>query len=151
MSTKHDHVKLMKDYIARVTRGDLDAIEEFFCPDFHSHVVRRVHPAALGTDIRLCERMFWEESAAAFPDRAFRIEGIWDVPGEQTVVMNYTMTGTHSGSEYFGVPPSGEPVEINGTAIQRFENGKMKEHWGGPHCMHGIGLLATETPKKIAI
>ena len=42
-----------------------------------------------------------------------------------------------------------EPIDQR--SIQRFENGKMKEHWGGPHCMHGIGLLATETPKKIEV
>ena len=36
--------------------------------------------------------------------------------------------------------PSGEPVEINGTAILRIRDGKIVEHWGGPHCQDGVGL-----------
>jgi hypothetical protein len=28
----------------------------------------------------------------------------------------------------------------NGTAILRMRDGKVVEHWGGPHCMIGIGL-----------
>ena len=40
----------------------------------------------------------------------------------------------------YGVAASGEPVEINGTAILRIRNGKIVEHWGGPHCQDGVGL-----------
>ena len=36
---------------------------------------------------------------------------------------------------------SGEPVEINGTAILRMRDGKIVEHWGGPHCQGGLGLI----------
>ena len=28
-----------------------------------------------------------------------------------------------------------------GTAILRFRDGKIVEHWGGPHCMRGVGLV----------
>jgi len=27
------------------------------------------------------------------------------------------------------------------TAILRFRDGKVVEHWGGPHCMRGVGLI----------
>ena len=46
-----------------------------------------------------------------------------------------------SGAPYYDVPPSGKKVIINGTAILRMENGKVVEHWGGPHCMKGVGLV----------
>ena len=36
--------------------------------------------------------------------------------------------------------PTGEPVVINGTAILRMRDGKIVEHWGGPHCQDGLGL-----------
>jgi len=39
------------------------------------------------------------------------------------------------------VAPSGEPVEINGTAVLRIRDGKIVEHWGGPHCQEGLGLI----------
>jgi hypothetical protein len=38
------------------------------------------------------------------------------------------------------VSPSGDPVVINGTAILRIRDGKVVEHWGGPHCQDGLGL-----------
>ena len=40
----------------------------------------------------------------------------------------------------YDILPSGEPVTIHGTEILRFREGKIVEYWGGPHCMHGIGL-----------
>ncbi len=56
-------------------------------------------------------------------------------------ISNWTLTGTHTGAPFFGVPPSGKKVTINGTAILRFKDGKIVEHWGGPHCPRGIGIL----------
>jgi predicted ester cyclase len=57
------------------------------------------------------------------------------------VVSNWTVKGTHTGTAFYGVPPSGDPVEINGTAILRMREGKIVEHWGGPHCQEGLGLI----------
>ena len=62
------------------------------------------------------------------------------------VVSHWTLTGTHSGGAYYDVPPSGERVTINGTAILRLRDGQVVEHWGGPHCMHGIGLARVVGP-----
>jgi predicted ester cyclase len=55
-------------------------------------------------------------------------------------VSHWTLTGTHTGTPYYGVPASGESVTIDGTAILRMRDGKVVEHWGGPHCANGIGL-----------
>lgn len=35
------------------------------------------------------------------------------------VVSNWTVKGTHTGAAFYDVPPSGDPLEINGTAILR--------------------------------
>jgi predicted ester cyclase len=59
---------------------------------------------------------------------------------DDLVVSHWTLSGTHTGGAYYDVPPSGERVSINGTAILRMRDGQVVEHWGGPHCMHGIGL-----------
>ena len=53
---------------------------------------------------------------------------------------NWTVKGTHTAPRSTTSPPSGEPVEINGTAILRIRDGKVVEHWGGPHCQDGVGL-----------
>ena len=46
------------------------------------------------------------------------------------VVTRYTATGTHQG-EFFGVPASGNRIEMSGIQIDRFdeESGKMVEEW----------------------
>jgi predicted ester cyclase len=151
MGEKSSNLKILAEYTERIKNGDTDAVYDYFAPGFVSHVTRRVAPESSGLDVRLGEVMFWRESANAFPDREFVVEKLWEIESEEVVIVNWTMTGTHTGASYFGVPPSGRRVEINGTGIVRFENGRIVEHWGGPHCMHGIGLLAgAETPTKIS-
>ena len=56
------------------------------------------------------------------------------------IVSNWMVRGTHTGAAFYGVEPSGGPVSINGTAILRMRDGKIVEHWGGPHCQDGVGL-----------
>jgi predicted ester cyclase len=151
MGKKSSNLKILAEYTQRIKNGDTDAVYEYFAPGFVSHVTKRVAPESSGLDVRLGEVMFWQESENAFPDREFVIEKLWEIEAEEVVIVNWTMTGTHTGERYFGVPASGQRVEINGTGIVRFEGGKIVEHWGGPHCMHGIGLLAgVETPAKIS-
>ena len=57
------------------------------------------------------------------------------------IVSNWTVTGTHTGTPFCELEPSGEAVNINGTAILRMRDGKIVEHWGGPHCQRGLGLI----------
>jgi predicted ester cyclase len=60
---------------------------------------------------------------------------------DDLVVSNWTVHGTHTGAPFYDVPPTGEPVTINGTAILRIRDGLIAEHWGGPHCQEGRGLI----------
>lgn len=59
------------------------------------------------------------------------------------IVSNWTVRGTHTRTAFYSVEPSGKPVVINGTAIVRMRDDKIVEHWGGPHCQDGLGLMAT--------
>ena len=126
-------------YSDRMAKGDYEAVYEYFADTFMSHVTERVNPAAVGTDIRGKEIEFWTMAKQAFPDMQFDVDLVLE-SGEH-VVSNWTLRGTHSGAPYYDVPASGEKVVINGTAVLRFENGKVVEHWGGPHCMKGVGLI----------
>jgi len=45
------------------------------------------------------------------------------------------------GTTFYDVEPTREPVEINGTGILRIRDGKIVEHWGGPHCQSGLGYI----------
>ncbi len=144
------NLTLLGKYSTRMAAGDYDAVDDLFAPDFFSHVTPRVSPDAVGTDIRPHEKAFWDAAKRAFPDMQFSVDLL--IESGDLVVSNWTLSGTHTGAPYYGIPPSGGPVVINGTAILRFRDGKVVEHWGGPHCPHGIGLSTTPAaePHRLA-
>ena len=120
--------------------GDWEAVYEFWGDDFVTHVTDRVNPDIAGSDVRGHEVAYWKEARAAFPDMVFRVDLL--IEAEDLVVSNWTIEGTHTGAAFYDVAPSGEKVVINGTAVLRIRDGKIVEHWGGPHCQNGVGLVA---------
>ena len=134
-----ENLKLLGRYSAAMQAGDGAAVFEFWAPEFVSHVTERVSPDRVGEDVRGEEQRWWQEAKSAFPDMTFSVNLL--IEQGDLVVSNWTLKGTHTGTAFFDVEPSGEPVEINGTAILRIRDGKIVEHWGGPHCQRGIGLI----------
>ena len=132
------NLAILGDYSARMAAGDYAAVYEVFAPDFMSHVTPRVSPEAVGTDIRPQEEKFWESARASFSDMKFSVDLL--IESGDLIVSNWTLTGVHDRTPYYGVPASGRPIVINGTAILRMRDGKVVEHWGGPHCQDGYGL-----------
>ena len=96
-------------------------------------------PVKVGTDVRGDEQQWWQEAKSAFPDMTFSVELL--IESDDLVVSNWTVRGTHTGTSFYDLPPSGQAVTINGTAILRIRDGKIVEHWGGPHCQQGLGLI----------
>ena len=133
-----DNLRILAQYSTRMAAGDYDAVYDVFAPEFSSHVTARVSPDAAGTDIRGEEHKFWEMARNAFPDMGFKVNMV--IEQGDLIVSNWTLTGTHSGAAFYDVQPSGERVRIDGTAILRMRDGKVVEHWGGPHCQDGVGL-----------
>jgi predicted ester cyclase len=75
---------------------------------------------------REANRVFWSSFFTAFPD----IEATMDdlvVAGDR-VVGRFTYRGTHAGPLY-GVPPTGNAIEMRSIDIWRTENGEFVEHW----------------------
>jgi len=133
-----ENLRLLGEYSKAMEAGDEKAVFEFFAPDFHTHVAERVSPDVVGTDIRGEELRWWTAVRSAFPDMVFSVDLL--IEKDDLIVSNWTVKGTHTGAAFYDVPASGEPVEINGTAILRMKDGKVVEHWGGPHCQDGLGL-----------
>jgi predicted ester cyclase len=133
------NLRTLADYSDAMFRGDTDAVYEFWAPEFHSHVTERVAPQRVGEDVRGDEQEWWRQVQAAFPDHEFVVNLV--IESDDLVVSNWSVIGTHDGAAFFDVPPSGRRVEINGTAILRMRDGKIVEHWGGPHCQQGLGLI----------
>jgi len=134
-----ENLRLLGKYSDAMASGSDDAVYEFFSPDFHSHVSERINPEVIGTDIRGSEQKWWREAKEAFPDMVFTVDLL--IESDDLVVSNWTVKGTHTGTAFYDVPPSGQPVTINGTAILRIRDGQIVEHWGGPHCQQGLGLI----------
>ena len=138
-----ENLNLLGAYSTAMEAGDEEAVFAFFAEEFTSHVTRRVNPDAVGTDIRGQELEWWTQVRSAFPDMVFSVDLL--IESDDLVVSNWTVRGTHTGTPFYGVGASGEPIEINGTAILRMRDGKIVEHWGGPHCQDGYGL--THSPR----
>lgn len=134
-----ENLRLLAKYSAAMQSGDGEAVFEFFAPDFRSHVTARVTPDRVDEDIRGEEQRWWQQARSAFPDMIFTVDLL--IESDDLVVSNWTVQGTHTGTAFYDVPPSGKPVTINGTAILRIADGQITEHWGGPHCQEGLGLI----------
>jgi len=48
--------------------------------------------------------------------------------GDKVAVL-WTFHGTHTGSGYEGLPPTGTPVELRGITIWRIVDGRIREEW----------------------
>lgn len=134
-----DNLRTLARYSEAMDSGDTEAVYEFWAPEFHSHVTSRVAPDRVGEDVRGEEQKWWQQARAAFPDMVFTVNLV--IESDDLVVSNWTVQGTHSGEPFYDVPASGESVTINGTAILRLRDGLIVEHWGGPHCQEGRGLV----------
>lgn len=137
------NLAMLAEYSDRMEAQDWDAVYEFWGEDFRTHVTDRVNPELSGTDVRGQEVVYWKQARAAFPDMEFRVELV--IEAQDLVVSHWTIEGTHTGAPFYDVPPSGEKVVINGTAVLRIRDGKIVEHWGGPHCQNGVGLVNAAT------
>lgn len=138
MELMSENLALLGAYSDAMFSGDENAVFEFFAPEFESHVTERVNASVVGTDIRGEELKWWTQVRSAFPDMQFTVDLL--IESGDLIVSNWTVRGTHTGTAFYDVEPSGEAVVINGTAILRIRDGKIVEHWGGPHCQNGIGL-----------
>jgi predicted ester cyclase len=134
-----DNLRMLAKYSEAMESGSTEAVYEFWAPEFHSHVTSRVAPDRMGDDVRGEEQKWWQQARSAFPDMVFTVNLV--IESGDLVVSNWTVEGTHTGEPFYDVPPSGEPVTINGTAVLRIQDGLIVEHWGGPHCQEGRGLI----------
>jgi predicted ester cyclase len=73
---------------------------------------------------------------SAFPDLNATVEDI--VAEGDKVVVRQTWTGTHTGGDFMGVPPTGRTVPIGVIDIIRIAGGKFVEHWGQ---MDAMGMM----------
>lgn len=121
--------------------GNLDTLEELAATDISAHfsgVGEIEGREAYGDAVQLYR--------SAFPDFTVEIDEMLSV--DDTVVIRYTVYGTHEG-ELMGVSPTGTDVEIGGITIVRLEDGMVVEEWNQGDMLgmlQQIGAVPTQTP-----
>jgi len=105
-------------------QGKVELVEEILDPDFVCYDPNSEAGEVRGADT-IKQEIEWFRSAV--PDLTYTVDD--QVAEGDKVVSRYTATGTHQG-EFFGVPATGNRIEMSGIHIDRFdENGKMIEEW----------------------
>lgn len=112
----------MEPYLAIWNEGNLDLVDEVYAPDFVWHVVD-IADDVVGTD---AFKELVTTFRTAFPD--FRVTFDETFMADDKIVTRWTMTGTNLGPLQ-GLPPSGQPVRLQGVAVSRMVDGKTVEVW----------------------
>jgi len=117
------------------SRGNFEVFEELFALDFVDHTTQPGFAAD-----REGVRNLYRTLRAAFPD--FHAEIHFQFAHGGLVTTYKTYHGTHR-NPFMGVAPTGKRIEFETVDVMHVRDGKIVEHWGGPHCQRGLGLVPT--------
>lgn len=122
MSTEENKAVARRELEEIWTKGNLDAAEDIYAPNY----VNRA-PAG-GEDERGVEaaRQLAAGFRQAFPDIRMSVED--QIAQGDKVVTRFTIRATHQG-ELWGIPPTGEEVEVTSIGMCRIEGGRIAEYW----------------------
>jgi predicted ester cyclase len=101
-------------------KGNLDAIDELFAPDFVEHQ-EGIAPGRAGVKGSI------QSLRTAFPDLQLTVEDA--IADRDMVWLRISATGTHAGP-FMGAPGTGRRIELTVIDIARLVNGRLVEHWG---------------------
>jgi steroid delta-isomerase-like uncharacterized protein len=102
-----------------INKGELDKINSTY---FDENITMVYHPEnVVGIDDF---KAYYSNFITGFSDREFRII---DIFGEdEKLVKHWHFKGTHSG-EFFGMPPTGKKVDVEGTTLVKMKDGKIAQ------------------------
>lgn len=90
----------------------------------------------------------WRE---AFPDGTMTVDDL--IVGSDIVAIRNTWHGTHSGKDFYGIPPSGRSVNVTSIGLDRVTDGKVVEGWGELDMlgmMQALGAMPAVGPGAVA-
>lgn len=121
MSAEQNRELIRRFYDEGWTQNDLGVYDELVTEDFVDHqAVPGLPPGREG--FRALNVMF----RAAFPDLRVDVDNV--VAEDDKVGCRWRSTGTHHG-ELFGIPPTGNKVDVTATVFYRVEDGRLAEGW----------------------
>ena len=112
-------LKIQAANSALIANRNLEAVGEFFTPDYVVHLTDRDG----GLD---AIRGFIGMLHGAFPDIEIEVEIL--VEGENRVAWQRTLQGTHQG-DFMGFPASGRQIVWRDMVTSRFRDGLIAEDW----------------------
>ncbi len=136
MSTEANKV-VVRRYQEAYNANTLEALDSIVTADVISHKTLPGLPPGLQGG-----KLSHRGTVAAIPDLHYTVEDL--IAEGDKVVMRWTMTGTHSGSEFMGLPPGGRKLRVTGISMFRIADGKIVEHWAEPDgvtFMQQLGLM----------
>lgn len=102
-----------------LSQGRFDVSDALYTSDFVGHGGPRTFTHAES----LAEARGWR---SAFPDLAVTVDLV--IAENDYVVVRWTARGTNTGTGN-GIPATGRKVQVSGTAIFRFVDGRIAEEW----------------------
>jgi steroid delta-isomerase-like uncharacterized protein len=118
-ASQNDGSVLAERFLGMLNDHDPDAVDDFVAVDYINH-------NAFVEDGREGNRVFWADLFTALPDMTATMEDL--VVAGDRVVGRFIYRGTHLGPLY-GIPATGNPVEMRSIDIWRIDNGEFVEHW----------------------
>jgi steroid delta-isomerase-like uncharacterized protein len=127
-----DYKALTKRIVDEANKGNYDAVDEYYAPDFVMH--QPPFPDIRGLK---AYKRFAANMRASLPDLTMTIDEM--VVEGNIGAMRATSRGTHTGqSKAFPFPPTGKTVAWSGCLVSRWDGGKIAETWG---YWDNLGLL----------
>ncbi|MFB6227938.1 MAG: ester cyclase [Halobacteriales archaeon] len=120
MSQTEQNKQLVRRYLDAFNDKDREALSDLVDDDVVEH---GTHWEVEGFEEFMT---YVEENVDIFADYTGSTETI--VAEEDTVVVRYSVSGTHEG-EYLGIQPTGREVEWTGIAMYRIDDGEIAEIW----------------------
>lgn len=123
MNEEEIFLPLQRLYAEVINEGRLEIMEELYSADY----INNIAPFGLSKGVDGLYVLFGAFKDA-FPDQHIVADSM--VRSGNLVIARWTISGTHSGTPFFGVPASGRRFEMTGVDIERIERGRIVEHWG---------------------
>ena len=128
METNKQIMRLFTEFINTASEG---LANEIISPEAIFHVPGRPEPMRGPAGYLAIIAMM----RGGFPDIQWTLEEI--IAEDDRVAARFTMRGTHQGT-FFGVPPTGNKIQVQAMNFYRLSSGQFVEEYGQPDL---LGLL----------
>ncbi len=121
MDTREKNKEIVLAFVTAVfVNHDLSVLDQYMRDDYIQH----------NPDVPQGKegfKQFFEATFKAMPDFKYTFKAL--VADEDRVWVYCTSSGTHTGGEWLGLPPTGNRLSFDVVDMFRIQEGKLAEHW----------------------